>query len=70
MARIPLQSQVAARQSEVQLSPGVFQQTAQATANLLSSAVGAVDMVKQQFDQAQELRNRVNVADGAARHDG
>ena len=65
MARIPLQSQVAARQSEVQLSPGVFQQTAQATANLLSSAVGAVDMVKQQFDQAQELRNRVNVADGA-----
>ena len=63
MARIPIQSLVSARQSGVQIQPGAFQETAQATVNLLSSVSGAVDVVKRQFDQAQDIKNRSDILD-------
>ena len=63
MARIPLQSQVSARQAGAQVQPGAFAQTAQATANLVSSVAGAANMVEQQFAQAQDLKNRSEISE-------
>ena len=63
MARIPLQSLVSARQAGAQLNPGVFQQAAQANINLLSSIDGAAQMVKEQFDRAQDLRNQSEISE-------
>ena len=63
MPRIPVESLVSPRQSEVQLQPGVFQQTAQATANLLSAVDGAGQMVKAQFDRAQDIHNQATISD-------
>lgn len=63
MPRIPLQSLVSTRQSEVEISPGAFSQTAQATARLMSSVVGATDMIKKQFDKAQDLSNRSTISE-------
>ena len=63
MARIPLQSLVSARQAGAQMAPGAFGQTAKATANLLRSVVGATDMVKKQFDKAQDLRNQSEISE-------
>ena len=61
MPRIPVESLVSPRQDEVQLQPGVFQQTAQATANLLSAVDGAGQMVKAQFDRAQDVKNTSDI---------
>lgn len=63
MARIPLQSLVSSRQAGVEMSPGVFQQSARATSNLLASVVGASKMVKEQFDKAQDLRNKSEISE-------
>ena len=63
MPRIPVESLVSPRQDEVQLQPGVFQQTAQATANLLSAVDGAGQMVKAQFDRAQDIHNQATISD-------
>ena len=63
MARIPLQSLVSARQSGIAVQPGVFQQTADATAGLLSSVAGGVEMVKQQFDRAQDIHNQSEISE-------
>lgn len=63
MARVPLQSLVSARQSGVELQPGVFQQAARANAELFGSIAGGVEMVKQQFDKAQDLKNRSDISD-------
>ena len=63
MARIPLQSLVSARHSGTAVQSGAFQQTANATADLLSSINGATQMVKQQFDQAQDFRNRSDISE-------
>ena len=63
MPRVPLQSLVSARHSGTAVQPGVFQQTASATADLLSSVNGAAQAVKQQFDQAQEFRNRSDISE-------
>ena len=45
------------------MAPGAFGQTAKATANLLRSVVGATDMVKKQFDKAQDLRNQSEISE-------
>ena len=63
MPRIPIQSLVSSRESGVDVQPGAFQATAQATANLMSSVSGAAQMVKQQFDRAQDLRNRTQLSE-------
>ena len=64
MARIPLQSLVSARQSGVAIAPGVFQQTAEAAHGLLSSVAGATQMVKAQFDKAQDIHNQSAISEG------
>ena len=68
MARIPLQSLVSARQSGVAIAPGVFQQTAEAAHGLLSSVAGATQMVKAQFDKAQDIHNQSAISEGRRSH--
>ena len=68
MARIPLQSLVSARQSGVAVAPGVFQQTAEAAHGLLSSVAGATQMVKAQFDKAQDIHNQSAISEGRRSH--
>jgi hypothetical protein len=63
MPRIPIQSLVSSRESGVDVQPGAFQATAQATANLMSSVSGAAQMVKQQFDRAQDIHNRTQLSE-------
>ena len=61
---IPLHSLVAARQSGVAVQPGAFQQTANASASLLSSVNGASQAIKKHFDQAEDYKNRSEISEG------
>lgn len=61
MPRVPFQTLTAVRQNEAPIQSGAFQQTAQATSNLMSAIGGAAKTVQSMFDQAQDLKNRSDI---------
>lgn len=61
MPRVPFQTLTAVRQNEAPIQSGAFQQTAQATSNLMSAIGGAAKTVQAMFDQAQDLKNRSDI---------
>lgn len=61
MPRVPLQTLTSVRQNEAPIQSGAFQETAQATSNLMGAIGGAAKTVQAMFDQAQDFKNRSDI---------